>query len=169
MRPQILFPLFAPITALSGVGPRFAKLIEKAAGPHVVDLLWHLPSGLIDRRFAPKIADAPEGAVVTMTLRVDKHMPPPPVGRRPYRVRCVDDTGFIHLVFFHAKGDYLKKMLPEGEVRVVSGRVERFNDGLQITHPDHIAPLDGLCHDGRFDAKNFESGGRCRCRARTRS
>jgi len=142
MRPQILFPIFAPLTSLRGVGPRFAKLIEKAAGPQVVDLLWHLPTGLIDRRHSPKLIDAREGDVVTVTLRVDKHYPSPPVGRRPYRVRCRDETGFIHLVFFHAKADYLKKALPEGEVRVVSGRVERFNEELQMTHPDHIASLD---------------------------
>ena len=141
MRPQILFPIFAPLTSLQGVGPRFAKLIEKAAGPQIVDLLWHLPTGLIDRRHSPKLVDAQAGEVVTITVRVDKHYPPP-ISRRPYRIRCRDDTGFIHLVFFHAKGDYLQKALPEGEVRVVSGRIERFNDELQMTHPDHIAPLD---------------------------
>ena len=141
MRPQILFPIFAPLTSLQGVGPRFAKLIEKATGPQIVDLLWHLPTGLIDRRHSPKLVDAQAGEVVTITVRVDKHYPPP-ISRRPYRIRCRDDTGFIHLVFFHAKGDYLQKALPEGEVRVVSGRIERFNDELQMTHPDHIAPLD---------------------------
>jgi ATP-dependent DNA helicase RecG len=142
MRPEILFPLFAPVTSLPGVGPRFARLIEKAAGPQVVDLLWHLPSGIIDRRFSPKLAEAPEGAIVTLTLCVDKHFPAPGNGKRPYKVRCRDDTGFMHLVFFHAKGDYLKKALPEGEIRVVSGRIERFGDELQMTHPDHIASLD---------------------------
>ncbi|MDZ4735520.1 MAG: ATP-dependent DNA helicase RecG, partial [Rhodospirillaceae bacterium] len=144
MRPEILFKLFAPVTSLQGVGPRFAKLIERAAGPQVVDLLWHMPIGLIDRRFAPKLADAPEGAIVTLTLRVDKHFPSPAAGKRPYKVRCRDETGFIHLVFFRAKGDYLNKVLPEGEVRVVSGRIEKFGDELQMTHPDHIAPLDDV-------------------------
>ncbi|MEX2201127.1 MAG: ATP-dependent DNA helicase RecG, partial [Dongiaceae bacterium] len=79
-----------------------------------------------------------------LTLRVDKHFPSPAAGKRPYKVRCRDDTGFIHLVFFRAKGDYLKKALPEGEVRVVSGRIEKFGDELQMTHPDYIAPLDDV-------------------------
>ena len=57
MRPKELYGLFSPVTTLAGVGPRIAKLIERAAGPHVVDLLWQLPIGLIDRRFAPKVAD----------------------------------------------------------------------------------------------------------------
>ena len=32
MRPEILFPLFAPATALGGVGPRIGKAIERLAG-----------------------------------------------------------------------------------------------------------------------------------------
>jgi ATP-dependent DNA helicase RecG len=58
LRPEILFPLFAPVTALKGLGARLGKLVEKAAGPQIVDLIWHLPTALIDRRFSPSLADA---------------------------------------------------------------------------------------------------------------
>jgi len=143
MRPESLYLLFAPVTALPGVGPRLAPLVEKLAGPHVVDLLWHLPYALIDRRFMPKIAEAPAGRMATIRLRVDQHYPSASA-RRPYRVVCSDDSGFITLVFFHAKGDWLEKLLPVGEERIVSGMVEAFNDGLQITHPDHVVPPDRL-------------------------
>ncbi|MBT3701000.1 MAG: hypothetical protein HOG12_05750, partial [Alphaproteobacteria bacterium] len=61
MRPEILFSLFTPVTSLAGVGPRIAKLIEKVAGERILDLFWHLPAGLIDRRFSPLIAEAMEG------------------------------------------------------------------------------------------------------------
>ncbi|PKU23250.1 ATP-dependent DNA helicase RecG [Telmatospirillum siberiense] len=141
MRPENLYPLFAPITALAGVGPRLAPLVEKVAGPHVVDLLWHLPYALIDRRFTPKIADAPAGRIATIEVMVDLHIPSDSA-RRPYRVRCSDETGEITLVFFHAKRDWLEKLLPVGETRIVSGMIEAFNEGLQITHPDHVVPSD---------------------------
>ena len=72
MRPEILYPLFAPVIKLPGIGPRTGKLVEKLAGPQIVDLLWHLPSGLIDRRFAPKIADAPDGAIATIKSSLDE-------------------------------------------------------------------------------------------------
>ena len=75
MRPDILFSIFAPIIGLPGVGPKIGKLIERLAGPSIVDLLWHLPSGLIDRRYAPRIAEATEGAIATLTVTVDKHSP----------------------------------------------------------------------------------------------
>jgi ATP-dependent DNA helicase RecG len=136
VRPEILFPLFAPITALTGVGPRLRPLLEKLAGPAIVDVLWHLPTALIDRRFRPKIREAPAGSVATLTVRVDGHLPGH--GKRPYRVRCLDETGFLHLVYFHAKGDFLARLLPVGTTRIVSGRIEHFNNEVQITHPDHV-------------------------------
>jgi ATP-dependent DNA helicase RecG len=141
MRPDVLNPLFAEVTALPGLGPRLGKLVERLAGRHVVDLCWHLPSGLIDRRFAPKVAEAPEGGIATLTLRVDKHVPSPN-RRLPYRVLCSDETGQITLVFFHARPDYLEKLLPVGAVRIVSGKVERFRGEAQMSHPDHVATLE---------------------------
>jgi len=140
LRPEILFPLFAPATSLSGVGPRFAKLFETlTGGPAVIDLCWHLPSGLIDRRYAPPLAEVVPGRIATLTVEVGEHRAPP-TRRQPYRVLCHDASGSIELVFFHAHRDYLMKMLPPGQTRVVSGKVEVFNDRLQMTHPDHIAP-----------------------------
>jgi ATP-dependent DNA helicase RecG len=139
VRPQILFPLFAPVTVLPGIGPRLAKLIEKLAGDKVVSLCWHLPTGFVDRRPCAGVAAAPLDRVVTLTVTVDGHVPP--FGpRQPYKVRCRDATGFLHLVFFTARPEYLSKILPVGQARVVSGKIERFGSETQITHPDYIVP-----------------------------
>ncbi|NQU61734.1 MAG: ATP-dependent DNA helicase RecG [Rhodospirillales bacterium] len=143
MRPEALFPIFKPVTVIKGIGPRLAKLVERAAGPHLVDLCWHLPSAIIDRRYAPQVANAEPGVVATMTLTVDSHKKPPNK-RLPYKVYCSDDTGTMALVFFHAHEDYLRKTLPEGEVRVVSGKVEKFGKEIQMTHPDHIGTAEEL-------------------------
>jgi ATP-dependent DNA helicase RecG len=138
LRPEILYPLFAHVTTLPGIGPRLGKLLEKIAGKTVASLCWHLPSGVIDRRFSPKLAEAPEGAVVTLTIIVDSHIPP--ASRRlPYKVRCHDDTAGLVLVFFHAHAEYLVRQLPVGQKRVLSGRLERYGGQLQMTHPDYIA------------------------------
>ncbi|MGE0724879.1 MAG: ATP-dependent DNA helicase RecG [Alphaproteobacteria bacterium] len=138
MRPEPLYPLFAELTSIPGVGRRFAALIERIAGPRAVDLLWHLPIGIIDRRHSPAVIDAEPGRIATLTLRVDRHQPGGGP-RRPYRVHCSDQTGAITLVFFHARPDYLERTFPIGATRLVSGRIEAFNDELQITHPDRVA------------------------------
>lgn len=141
MRPEILFPLFAPITSLPRLGEKIAKRVAALAGPHVADLLWHLPTGIVDRRFAPRIAEAPAGRVATITARVDAHVPPL-VPRRPYRVRLIDETGILELTFFHGQAAWLEKQLPLGAKVVVSGMVERFNDQPKMVHPDVILPAD---------------------------
>ncbi len=146
LRPPALFPIFAKVTTLPGIGPRLAKLVTRIAGENVAGLLWHLPVALVDRRFTPKIGAAPPGKVATMIVEVLAHSPSPPGrnSRAPYRVTCGDETGRLTLVFFHADGDYLERSLPVGEKRVVSGKVELFDGKRQMTHPDHMGTLDKL-------------------------
>ncbi len=146
MRPEILNPLFAPIGRLQGIGPKLEKLFTvllkdsgQTASANVVDLLWHLPTGLIDRRFQPKIADVIAGELATLKVTIGEHVAPPKNQRRlPYRVRCFDDTGSLDLIFFHAHTDYLQKQIPEGSMRYISGRIEVFRDLPQMPHPDHM-------------------------------
>ncbi|TVR98667.1 MAG: ATP-dependent DNA helicase RecG [Rhodospirillales bacterium] len=136
-RPAVLFPLFAEITSLPGVGPKVAPLITRLAGPKVVDLLWHFPIGAVDRRHAPPVAEAEPGQVATLTVRVDAHHPPAQP-RHPYRVICSDASGFITLVFFHGKAETWQRLLPPGSTRVVSGTVDIYGAERQMAHPDYI-------------------------------
>jgi ATP-dependent DNA helicase RecG len=141
MRPYLLNDLFKPVASLPGLGPRLGKLVEKLAGPHVVSLIFHLPCGIIDRRYAPRIAEAQDGRVATLTVTVDAHVPPLSK-RHPFRVRCVDETGVLELTFFHARGDWIEKQYPIGRRIVVSGKIEVFRDQPQMSHPDAVLPAD---------------------------
>lgn len=137
MRPDILFPLFAETTSLKGVGPKVAQLIERAAGARVIDLCLTLPTAFVDRSARPKVMEATVGSIATLDVVVDAHQ-----GRAgksgPTRVRCADETGYITLVFFHGRDDWIKSSLPVGERRIVSGRIEEFNGARQMAHPDYI-------------------------------
>lgn len=139
MRPESLYPLFSPLESLPGLGKRLAPLYARlVGGDHVADALWHLPVGLIDRRYAPSVAEAPDGKIATLTVQVDAHYPPPPRSRSPYRVRCRDHSGFITLTYFHPRADWLERTLPLGATVVISGRVEIFGNERQMPHPDHV-------------------------------
>lgn len=148
MRPSILDPLFAPVSSLPGVGSRLAVRLASLLGtdperePHVIDLLMHMPSGIIDRRLRPGIARAPEGAIVTLEVRIDRHQAPPRASRAPYRIFGHDDSGEIAFVFFHANSSWLEKSMPVGADLIVSGRVEWFNGRPQMVHPDHVVPAE---------------------------
>ena len=148
MRPPVLNPLFAAITSLPGVGPKLAVLYGKLLGrdePRVIDLLLHMPSGTIDRRARPKLNEVVPGQVVTVSVTVEDHRGPPPNRpRAPYRVVTSDDTGTLTLTFFHAKRDYLEKLLPIGEKRYVSGTAEFYDGMLQMVHPDRVVDEKGF-------------------------
>ena len=137
MRPSILFPLFAEIRTLSGVGPKLEKLIAKVAGPRLVDLIFDLPAGVIDRSYRPKLIAAEPGRIATLEVNVLDHLPPR-VKSQPYRVRVSDDTAVMDLVYFRADAKYLTGLLPPGSRRLISGRVESFKDRLQMPHPDYV-------------------------------
>jgi ATP-dependent DNA helicase RecG len=140
MRPASLDRLFAPISVLPGIGPQLARLLERAAGPLVLDVLWHLPVSIVDRRASPPLNALEDGSIVTLKVRVDKHETG--FGRRPYRVICSNETGFITLIYFSVKGDYLQRQLPVGAECIVSGRVELYGRVPQIAHPDFVVPVE---------------------------
>ncbi|MFC3705755.1 ATP-dependent DNA helicase RecG [Devosia honganensis] len=149
-RPEALQPLFRSLRSVKGVGDKLAALLTRYFGAPegqdaiVLDVLMHMPSGVVDRRRQVGVAEAWLDQVVTLLLHIDRHQPPPR-GRPhvPHRVFAHDETGDIQLVFFRAQGGWVEKALPVGEQRYVSGRIGFFNGEKQITHPDYIVePAD---------------------------
>ena len=138
MRPEILFPLFAPITSLKGVGPRVAPLLEKVAGPIVRDVLWLKPHSLI-RRTPAVLSAARDGETMTFEVAIHGYQAPR-TKAQPWRVQVTDPTGFMTLVFFGRYGDQLAQRHPVGARRIVSGKVEESSFGRQMVHPDYILP-----------------------------
>ena len=138
MRPQILFPLFAEVASLKGVGPKVLPLVQKLAGPLVRDLLFLSPSGLIVRR-PMSATTAVEGLVGVFDIVIDRLIVPGKPGA-PIKVRASDATGFVHLIWFGGSARHIDRLLPKGERRLVSGKVERFNNEVQIVHPEVFTP-----------------------------
>lgn len=150
MRPTILQPLFADVDTLKGIGPRLKTLLTKLLDrpgevktPRKIDLLWHFPTGVVDRRNRPKIKDLKSGELATFDATVLKHKGPKFKGKgrfskAPYRITMEDSTGQIDLVFFRIDPKYLDRQMPIGEIRYISGRPELYADHLQIPHPDHM-------------------------------
>lgn len=140
-RPEILFPLFSDLETLQGVGPKTAKHFALMGIEKPRDLLFTLPHSGIDRQRRESIRDVTAPAVVTVTVTVGRHIPPQSRGR-PYRVEVSDTKTSFQLVFFHAHPDYLQKILPTGQKRVVSGKIEIFDAVAQMVHPDHVLRVE---------------------------
>ena len=140
-RPEILFPLFAGIETLPGVGPKIAKSLEQMGIVSPRDVLMTLPASGIDRTFRRTINGLTFPIVATTEVSIERHHPARVKGR-PYRVDVSDAETSFSLVFFHARDDWLARQLPVGERRVISGRLELFDGVAQMVHPDHILPVN---------------------------
>src|SRR5947209_3916849 len=135
MRPEILNPLFAEVEVLKGVGPQISKFLKKLDLSRVVDVLYHLPTGAIERVRAPAANGALLGRNVIIEVtpfdtRESRS------GRGPMRVFSGDaDGNSISPIYFNNPA-WAKRQLPKGEKRVVSGKLEQYGDEWQIIHPE---------------------------------
>src|SRR5947209_13547357 len=142
MRPEILNPLFAEVEVLKGVGPQISKFLKKLDLSRVVDVVYHLPTGAIERVHAPAANAALLGRNVIIEVtpfdtRESRS------GRGPMRVFSADaDGNSISLIYFNNPA-WAKRQLPKGEKRVVSGKLEQYGDEWQIIHPEVAEPGKG--------------------------
>ena len=136
MPPALIDCLLAPLTTLRGVGPETAERIARATGgTRVLDLLFHMPDGFVDRRQRVTLRDAPPGVVVTVEAEVIR-IEPPQTPRQPTKAVLGDGTDFAELVFF---GPFPANRLPVGARVLVSGK---FDERRQMVRPDHVVPAD---------------------------
>ncbi|MEO5774160.1 MAG: ATP-dependent DNA helicase RecG [Sphingomicrobium sp.] len=142
MRPEILNPLFTEVEALKGVGPQLAKGLKRLDLTRAIDLIYHLPTGAIERVAAPAANASLLGRIVILEVKPFDFRQPRS-GRGPTRVPASDSDGnTITLVYFNNPG-WAKKQLPLGEKRVVSGKLEAYGDEWQIIHPEVAEPGKG--------------------------
>ncbi|HVY50027.1 MAG TPA: ATP-dependent DNA helicase RecG [Devosia sp.] len=147
-RPPALDPLFRSLRSIKGVGPQLGALLNRffaGEGQDAIalDVLMHMPVGVIDRRRMDGVGGTFVGHEATLRLHIDRHEPAPRnMPTRPHRVFAHDETGDIQLVYFRAQGGWVEKLLPVGEERYVAGTIGFFNGQKQMTHPDYVLPVE---------------------------
>jgi len=139
MRPDILNPLFAEVEVLKGIGPQLAKPLHRLDLNRVIDLLFHLPVNWVERKRVERLDEADVGRIITVELTARDYRQSG--GRGPFRVYAADRGGdYVTLTYFSNPG-WAKKQFPLGEPRIVSGKLDRYGQELQMVHPDHVLPL----------------------------
>ena len=88
-RPEILFPLFASLETLPGIGEKTAKLLENLDVETPRDLLFTLPHAVIDRQPRDTIEGLSFPTVVTVAVTIGAH-------RKPRTVRYRGISGASH-------------------------------------------------------------------------
>jgi ATP-dependent DNA helicase RecG len=140
-RPEALFPLFADLETVPGIGPKAAKAFQGLGVTRPKDILYLLPHSGVDRALRRSVREVVPPATLTVEVEIGQHVPPRRKGG-PYRIHVRDSATEFLLVYFHARADALQKLLPTGQRRLVSGKVELFDGVAQIVHPDHVLRLE---------------------------
>src|SRR4051794_35224838 len=142
MRPEILNPLFAEVEVMKGVGSQVSKFLKRLDLTRVVDVLYHLPTGAIERIKAPAASALLLGRNVILELSPFETRESRS-GRGPMRILTSDaDGNTISLIYFNNPG-WAKRQLPVGQKRIVSGKLEAYGDEWQIIHPEIAEPGKG--------------------------
>ena len=148
-RPEILFGLFTEAKVLDGIGPKTQAALEKAGAGRVRDILYALPTGVIDRRPRPSIKGLLLPIVATVEVEIGQHRPGSGRAKR-YRILVHDAETEFEIVYFNASSQWLQKTYPVGQRRIVSGKLELFDGLAQMVHPDHVL------RPGEYDLPEFE-------------
>lgn len=151
MRDEILNPLFSDISSIKGVGSKTLKLLTKLIDSSTIrDLIFHLPSNIIDRSYCPKLNEIQTGRICAVKVKIIEHMAPKNK-HQPYKVLVSDGTENLTLIFFKVYADSIAKNLPIGAFRYISGKIEKFNNTLQMTHPDYIVSEQDVVKLPKFE------------------
>ena len=143
MRSNKINPLFASISTLPGIGIKLEALFNKLIGSKLINLLWHLPYNVIKRNMHDNIHDAQINSLVTIKIKVIKHLPSR-FKKQPYKVCCMCNDTPIDIIFFNARHPVIKSILPIEKEKFISGKLDYFRNNFQITHPSHIIDIDKI-------------------------
>ncbi len=141
--------LFASVDRLKGIGPRLQDTLSRLLTPkgdrpaRCLDLLMHLPHGVIDHHVKTDASSLVEGERATLDVTVLNHRPPFKK-RAPYKVRCAIGDDPLELVFFQGRQRYLSEQLPINARRIISGVATRYGKTWQMAHPDLITSPDAI-------------------------
>ncbi|AUW58340.1 ATP-dependent DNA helicase RecG [Sphingobium sp. SCG-1] len=141
MRPDILNSLFAEISALKGVGAALAKPLERLGLARAVDVAFHLPVAWVDRLIVDELDMSQSGRIVGTVLTPVEYKAGGGT-RAPFRVHATDARGnYVSLIYFGKNSGWPRKMLPLGEPKFVSGKLDLYGQELQMVHPD-VLPVE---------------------------
>ena len=141
-RPEILFPLFAPVSSLPGIGKKLENSLENKIGNRVIDLLFHMPIHTIDRTITKNLSEKNSNSLVTIEIKVNKHFPAFYKSKKPYKVSAYSFITPVDIIFFNARNEYIKNLLPENHNFIISGKIDWYNNKAQIINPEYIFPID---------------------------
>lgn len=137
----MLDKIFQSVDVLPKIGDKTKAFLAKIGCRKLIDLIFYLPSNLIQIKQYPQIYKIQSGDVVLLDVVIDgwdEEKRSRYVRSKPFKIYCSNDSGKIHLVYFNYLPLYLLNNLKIGDRYFVSGKGERFGNIVQLAHPDFV-------------------------------
>ena len=133
--------IFDEVINLKGIGPQLSKYLKKKKIEKIKDIILDLPYSETDRSKIYKLNNLEIGKIQTIKIKVKK-LNFPRIKNLPNKIICEDETGKIEIVYFNSREGYLRKIFPQNQWIIVSGKINYFNKKYQITNPDYVTTLE---------------------------
>ena len=141
MEINIFQNLYQNVEMLKGIGEKKKKYFTNLGIEQCLDVLFILPSKIIDRTQDINLANLEKGQIITTIVKVVKHRPPFN-SRLPYVIECSRGTMIVNIIYFALKGNYLRTKYPVGEELIISGKLGFYKSNISIAHPDYVEEID---------------------------
>ncbi|MEM6603875.1 MAG: ATP-dependent DNA helicase RecG, partial [Pseudomonadota bacterium] len=143
---QIIDYYMKPTLSIHSATEKMRQILLKLTGPVYRDILYHLPNAAISRNVVEDIdVDAHLDEIISVFCTIKSHNISWRKGA-PSRIVVMaqgqDGPLELHIVYFRAAEDYIRKTYPLGSERIISGKLEQFDRYLQIVHPDFVVTKD---------------------------
>ncbi len=155
------FKLNTSLTDTCLITPYYLKKFQKLGINTIEDLILYFPRRYNDFTNLMPIAELAEGQVATIQGKILK-IKSISIFRRHINITesiIEDDSGSIKAIWFNQP--YLAKVLQEGMAISLSGKIERYKKGLQLSNPmyEKMDMLGDLTHTGRLVPVYSETAG----------
>ncbi len=141
-------PLAAPLTSLSGIGPKLAGTLARLNLNQVGDLLWHLPYRYQDYSNLQPIAELKIGEEVTIRATVWGVSTRRLQGNRKLATAVlIDGTGKINATFWNP---HIDKYLLAEKTYFFSGKISSYMGKRVLESPEFEAVSEDPTHTARI-------------------
>ena len=103
MKNDEISQLFSSSLKLENVGLKTLEALKKINCHRIIDLIWHVPSGLINKQLNPDLKTVESGTHIVTSVIIDS-IDNNKFGKnrhKPFKIYTYNNTGYIELIFFN--------------------------------------------------------------------
>ncbi len=114
------------------------SLFESHVGSQIIDLLFFKPKKILSAKVYKNLEEIAYTESIIIKVKVIKHYQNFFNRKIPYKISALFSNRKVSLIFFSKYTGYLKKIYPLEEEVFIKGKLELYNNNLQILHPEIV-------------------------------